>query len=260
MPFVILNKLELFYETGGEGTPLILLHNFLHTGLRCWEHYIPALSEHFKLYIPDLRGHGKTSWPDRELGITFEIVADDIENFMKELGLEDAFIAGVSLGSGTAIKLAYRGLGKAFVFAAMPNDYDREITCKAAEGFTEELMESWDSSWALAAKNGHTGRYGPDHWKEMLKLWKNSCIYDSAFPLQRSLCNFIKQPSLIIAGDRDSFFPLQYYIDFYRALPDGAIAILPGCDHLVTQERPDLFSRILLKFFLDCKRKLEMDR
>ncbi|MCD6310557.1 MAG: alpha/beta hydrolase, partial [Candidatus Eremiobacteraeota bacterium] len=211
----------------------------------------------FKLYIPDFRAHGKSSWPDPEQELTFlDLLSNDIKEFINRLELHDAFIVGVSLGAGVGIRLAGEGIGKAFVLVGMPNSYDTSLACQVVQGFTEEMMEEWDSSWARAAKNAHSERHGPDHWKKILKLWKKWCCIDGVIPLPHSRCTDIDKPCLIICGDRDPFFPVEFFLALYRALPESSLAILPDCGHLVNEEQPDLFNRMLLDFLLARKQDL----
>ena len=56
------NEMQMYYEIYGEGSPLVLPHGFTQTGA-FWQPYIAALAEHFKLIVPDLRGHGRSTNP-----------------------------------------------------------------------------------------------------------------------------------------------------------------------------------------------------
>ena len=43
----------------------------------------------------------------------------------------------------------------------------------------------------------------------------------------------IKVPALIIAGDHDPYNQTEKTLELYRLLPDGQLAIIPGCGHVV---------------------------
>lgn len=57
---VRVNDIELYYEDRGTGEPLVLLHGFGGCGQH-WQPFAARLAEHFRLIIPDLRGHGRST-------------------------------------------------------------------------------------------------------------------------------------------------------------------------------------------------------
>jgi pimeloyl-ACP methyl ester carboxylesterase len=54
------NGIEMFHIRAGEGYPLLLLHGGTGSHL-LWDQHIPILSEKYEVFVPDLRGHGKSS-------------------------------------------------------------------------------------------------------------------------------------------------------------------------------------------------------
>src|SRR5256712_2680194 len=69
------NGLHLYYETHGEGRPLILLHGGLGSG-EMFGPVIPALAAGHQVIAPDLQGHGRTGDIDRPIDV--RLMADDI--------------------------------------------------------------------------------------------------------------------------------------------------------------------------------------
>ena len=65
-----------------------------------WTPQVKALSEKYRVIIPDLRGHGKSSAPDH--GYTFHDYATDIKRLFDELNLDKAHLIGLSLGGAVA--------------------------------------------------------------------------------------------------------------------------------------------------------------
>mgnify|MGYP003294686349 FL=1 len=92
--FAKVNDVELYYEVKGSGRPLILLHGNGedHTIYDVAE---PIISEHFTCYFVDSRGHGESTKTDK---LDYELMADDIMGFIKELKLEDVSLFGFSDG------------------------------------------------------------------------------------------------------------------------------------------------------------------
>src|SRR5918998_1568622 len=100
------NGVNLYYETHGQGRPLILLHGGLGSG-EMFGPVIPALVEGGRQVIaPDLQGHGRTADIDRPIDIS--LLADDIAALIDHLGLEKPDVMGYSLGGGVAMFTAAR--------------------------------------------------------------------------------------------------------------------------------------------------------
>ena len=57
-----LNGMEMHYREFGAGHPVLLLHGFFKSGAM-WDAYVPQLAEHFRVIVPDLRGHGASTNP-----------------------------------------------------------------------------------------------------------------------------------------------------------------------------------------------------
>jgi pimeloyl-ACP methyl ester carboxylesterase len=97
------NGIKLWYQTYGEGDPLILIHGgFVSTEV--FGENIALLAEHRRVIGVDLQGHGGTGPLGRPM--TFEAMATDIAELIKFLGYEKADVLGYSLGAATAMRLA----------------------------------------------------------------------------------------------------------------------------------------------------------
>ncbi len=46
----------------------------------------------------------------------------------------------------------------------------------------------------------------------------------------------------------DDEVTLEHTVDFYRALPDGELAVVPGTSHGLLVEKPDLCNKIMIDF------------
>jgi 2-(acetamidomethylene)succinate hydrolase len=88
-----------YYEWAGSGTNLVLLHGSSSYGLQ-WQWVADHLSERFHVYSLDQRGHGDSGRPDGEYAA--EEYADDVHQFVAEVGLDKIVIAGNSLGGRVA--------------------------------------------------------------------------------------------------------------------------------------------------------------
>ncbi|MEM5373219.1 alpha/beta fold hydrolase [Paraburkholderia azotifigens] len=59
MPFIEIGGQPLHYRTAGEEFPVLMGHSY-QWGSSMWAPQIDALSRHYKVIVPDLRGHGQS--------------------------------------------------------------------------------------------------------------------------------------------------------------------------------------------------------
>lgn len=97
------NGVSIWYQTYGEGEPLVLLHGGLGT-VEMFGPNIEALAKGRKVIGVDLQGHGGTGPLGRPM--TFEAMATDVAELITFLGYEKADVMGYSLGGATALRLA----------------------------------------------------------------------------------------------------------------------------------------------------------
>ncbi len=90
----------------GEGPRLLLVHGLGGTW-RSWSTILPALSKSREVTAIDLPGHGET--PAAADSGTFAGLADSVERFILDQGLEGIDIVGSSLGARIALEMARRG-------------------------------------------------------------------------------------------------------------------------------------------------------
>ena len=101
-------RATIFARLGGEGPPLVLLHGYPQTHVM-WHRLAPSLSQHFSLFIPDLRGYGASSAPedDAEHSVySKRAMAEDVCDVMDALGHRRFMICGHDRGGRVAYRLA----------------------------------------------------------------------------------------------------------------------------------------------------------
>ena len=81
--YVDTGRVHTYYEVNGSGDPLILLHGGMCTA-ETFDGQTPALAEHFRVYVPERRAHGRTA--DVAGPITYEIMAQDTIAFIEAAG------------------------------------------------------------------------------------------------------------------------------------------------------------------------------
>ena len=238
-----INGINLYYETHGDGRPLILLHGGLASG-EMFGPVIPALvAGGHQVIAPDLQGHGRTADIDRPLDI--RLMADDIAAFIDHLGLEKPDLVGYSLGGGvaffTAVKYPDR-IGKLVMAAAhirrdaIPPEMlaqQAQVSSAAVEFMKDTPM--YELYQRVAPRPEDFGRLLDKIGEGMAK------DFDFGDELRG-----LKVPTLIVAADAD-MAPPSHYVEMFKLLDGGlrdggwngegrpkgghALAILPGLTH-----------------------------
>ena len=101
--FAQINGFEMYYEVYGEGEPLVMLHYFAGSGA-IWKPFVPEFSKHYKLVIPDLRGHGRSSILTGKF--THKQSALDVYALLDQLGIKEFRGIGTSTGGMTLLHMA----------------------------------------------------------------------------------------------------------------------------------------------------------
>ena len=238
-----INGLHLYYETHGEGQPLILLHGGLGSG-EMFGALIPVLVEGGSQVItPDLQGHGRTADIDRPIDI--RLMADDVAALIRHVGLAKADVMGYSLGGGAALFTAvkYPELVNKLVLTSVylrPDAIDPALQAMQGQlnAAAAELMKDtpmYEMYQRLAPRPGDFGRL----LDKIGELMKTPFDYTDDF---RSL----RVPTLLVAGDADQA-PPSHSVEMFKLLGGGlrdggwmgenrpkgghALAILPGLQH-----------------------------
>jgi pimeloyl-ACP methyl ester carboxylesterase len=96
------------YDRTGEGDPLLLLHG---TGgsRRHWRPAIDGLAAHHDVIAADLPGHGESDAPPAHGDHSPVGYAARLAEFLDQLGIASAHVAGDSVGGWTALELAKLG-------------------------------------------------------------------------------------------------------------------------------------------------------
>ena len=94
--------MDLNYRVQGAGKPLIILHGFLGS-LDNWRTASGALALTRRVYSVDLRNHGRSP---HAAAMSYPLMAEDLHEFIANLGLTDACVLGHSMGGKVAMQLA----------------------------------------------------------------------------------------------------------------------------------------------------------
>lgn len=114
--------MKLHYKKMGEGSPLIILHGLFGSGDN-WQTLGRKYGEEHEVFLVDQRNHGHSPHSDE---FSYELMAEDVAEFVEDQGLEEFAILGHSMGGKTAMVYAMnydQGLEKMIVVDMAPKAY-----------------------------------------------------------------------------------------------------------------------------------------
>src|SRR3712207_9094174 len=91
---------ELYYEVGGEGQPLVLLHDGL-LDRRVWDDQFVAFARLYRTIRYDRRGYGKSAATNPPFS-----AVSDLHHLLRHLGNHEAYPLGMPNGGKVALELA----------------------------------------------------------------------------------------------------------------------------------------------------------
>lgn len=239
----------LGYDTFGEGEPLVLLHSGGMTADE-WRPYIETFSEHYRLIVPDLPGHGRSRLAPGER-ITVSGAADAVLALLDDLGVAQASWLGSSMGGAVALWTALTA----------PDRVEKLILFRVGyrsdpESHAEVERMAQPNTWRLWGLEGwmreqHAPQGGPEAWREVTRRVVEAfdpATTEHAHDLGDLIT--IEAPTLIIAGDRDPVAPLKQLIEMYRTIPEADLWIVPHATHFLGSEawRRECFETEILRF------------
>jgi pimeloyl-ACP methyl ester carboxylesterase len=252
--YASVNGINLYYEIHGTGKPLIMLHGGFGT-FEMFAALSPALASKYQVIGVDLYGHGRTALTDRPF--SFEYLAGDIAGLIDHLGLEKADLLGYSLGGMVAFQTALRHPERVNKLVVISIPFKRtgwypEIQTGMAFIAPEFFLGTpiHDAYMSVAPK--------PEDFPRFVAKMKEAMSQDYDWT---ELVSALKTPTLLIAGDSDSF-PPSHAVEFFSLLGGGKqdagwngenlipsqLAILPGATHYNIVFRTDLLFPVLAPF------------
>ncbi|MFB3075920.1 MAG: alpha/beta fold hydrolase [Candidatus Methylomirabilales bacterium] len=268
--YVKINGINLRYVDVGEGPPLVLLHT-LRTQLDMFQKVIPELSKYFRVYALDYPGHGFSDIPTVEY--TPEFFTDVVARFLEQLNIQDAIVAGESIGGSISLVLAARhNLRVKQVIAINAYDYDAgrgimrgspvakllfSLNNVPILGSTfwrlrqypvfKLIMEGGvvhkDALPSALLREMHEVGNRPHHYRAFMSLVRHWAGWEDA----RANYAKIAVPVLLVYGEGDWSRPDEREAN-HRAIPGAQMTIVKDASHFLSLDAPDALIQHILNF------------
>ena len=246
-------------EVWGVGAPVVLIHAFPLSS-RMWLPQLEALEKIAQIILPDIPGLGRSP---RQVQPSLPEIAKDVNRLLDHLKIkEPVFIGGLSMGGYVTFEFLrqfperVRGLGLFSTRPAADTPEARErrmqgvkkIKSDGLEPFAEKVIPNLIGKTSMAV-NPERVR----HVRELILTNRPEGVIDALLAMagrrdSTDLLASIRCPTLVIAGDEDSFVPLAEAESFARRIPKAEFHVIPKAGHLTNLEDPPVFRAILEKF------------
>jgi 3-oxoadipate enol-lactonase len=253
MPYARNSDVSIYYESYGEGHPLVLVHAnpFDH---RLWTYQIPRYSTKFRTIAMDLRGYGRSSKPERRFSL--RDMADDVLAVCKAEEIERAIFAGVSVGSGIAMLLGLeqpamvdalilvggssRGAAdptnqiEGYSAPDFPRYFEQHIKGLVAPGFADMPLGKWLLDLFIMDAPSLSGRC-------IAEIFRARSTCDMKLRLPQ-----LTRPTLVINGEHD--VSLADGRLTASRIPGATHAMIRGAGHACNIEDPGAFDEAVFPF------------
>ena len=265
MPRVTAGAVELFYESLGEGTPMVLqAHD--HTPWLFGQ--APVFSQRYRFLTYDRRGTGRSSSPPGPW--TPADLASDLAAFLDALAIRRAIVGGSSLGGVVTAQFAVDHPGRVLALiightvpyldpeGAAWLEREIEIARGGGAAIVNQPRSSADenegppttdptfatSPWGrmMAATGTGLGRRPDDRARAIavLRGWDQR-------PRKAHLAK-IDVPTLVIVGEKEPRTTIEGSREWASWIPNARFVVLPGAHHAAPREAAPAWNAAVQRF------------
>jgi pimeloyl-ACP methyl ester carboxylesterase len=262
MPTQRANGIDIYYETAGQGEPLLLLHG-LGSRSEDWRLQRPVFAASYRVVVADMRGHGRTTRPPGPYSVP--MMAADVLGLLDGLGVDAAHVVGLSMGGMIAFQMAVDRPERVRSLVIVNSG-----PALVARTFNERLRVWQRLALARLFPPARTAQFlGPRlfpkpeqaEWRRMFTAqWAQNDpqAYRAAM---RALVGWsvldrvgaIHCPTLVISGDRD-YTPPAYKERYTALIPGARLAVIEDSGHATPIDQAERFNACVLEFLTDVGR------
>ena len=259
MPKANVGDAEIYYESHGEGEPLLLVSGLGGTAAY-WKPNLPAFAANYRVIVHDHRGAGQST--HSTIRYSVDQMTDDLVRLMDHLKIESARLLGHSTGGAIGQTLA----------AKAPQRIKRMVlfsTWTKADAYFKRLFELRRAVLTEIGPGQYT-RAGtlflyPDWWINANEkmIGEREALTLKAFPPPEVVASRIDAivafdrtadlgrieiPTLVICAKDDVITPAYFSEELARKIPAAQLMLLPKGGHCANETVMELFNPPVLDF------------
>ncbi|WP_181170459.1 alpha/beta fold hydrolase [Priestia megaterium] len=243
-----------YTDLGNKDNPCLVLIHGLGSFKKSWQ-LQHSLSQHYRLIIPDLRGHGDSPI---NYNITLQTMAADIIDLLDSLHIKEASFIGLSLGGIVTQEIlhSYPRYVKSTILSNTASILPYWVGKYTVDQRMDKLGNMDDEDYEyLATKNCLHGHY-PDSYihkisNMFLDVNRNTYMQAASAPLGINYTNALihnSKPMLVIGSIFDKVTPYINTLTTYTLARHAKLKTFYASGHIPNIEEPEEFNNAVLEF------------
>jgi esterase len=252
--------MNLYFRELGEGNPPIIILHGVFGSCDNWLTVSRGLAETNKIYLLDARNHGQSPHSDE---FNYDIMAEDLHEFILQHKLSDPVIVGHSMGGKTVMKFAVKypdAFSKMVVVDISPRYYKPHhqsviaglsaINLKALQSRQEadDILKNFEPELGtrqFLLKNLYRNEQNGFSWRMNFEIIKNK-IENIGEALDSNVK--INKPTLFVRGAKSKYIQDEDINLIHSIFSDVRIETVENAGHWVQAEKPKEFLEVLINF------------
>lgn len=253
------NGLTFHYRSEGnpQGIPLIFLHA-LGTDLRIWDDVIVELSNRFRLFRYDLRGHGLSDAPHGPYSHAENAL--DLLGLLETIESDRVVLIGISVGGQIAIEfaLAHPHHVRALVLS------DTALKIGTDEFWNDRIQNVREHGLPFMADKIVSRWFAPSFVQQQPSAYHGylNMLSHTSAEGYIGMCEALREadftnrvaalavPTLVMTGVSDVSAPPTAARALADAIPNAQVLVIDGAGHMTCIEQPSVMAQHIQQFLV----------
>jgi pimeloyl-ACP methyl ester carboxylesterase len=264
MPTARVKGVELAYQESGHGFPLIWCHEFAGS-MESWEPQVHFFARRYRVITYNARGYPPSEVPSDPAAYSQDIAVEDLFGLVQHLGIEQAYIGGLSMGGSLALHFGIRHPEhcRALIVAAAGSGSTNPDEFRANSRALADRLEAEGgagfSDYGAGPTRVQLRRKDPAGYETFARLLAAHSPQGSAHTMRgvqagrppifvwQEQMQALQVPTLVLVGDEDEPC-IEPSLFMKQNILSCGLAVFPQSGHAINLEEPDLFNRLCLDF------------
>ena len=253
--------MKLHFREYGEGQPMVILHGLFGSSDN-WQRIGKELSSRFRVFLVDQRNHGHSPHSN---DFSYELMSDDLDEFLEENDLEDVILVGHSMGGKTAMTYTQfdtNRLAKLVVIDIGPKQYPMhhdtileglhsiDFNVQNTRGKCDVQLAKYVSDVAVRQfllKNLYWIEKGQLDWRINLNVLSREMSQVIA-AIDTEVVNL---PTLFVRGELSNYILESDFLSIKQQFTSARIETISSVGHWVHAEAPQKMLALIGQFAIE---------
>lgn len=243
----------------GKGKPLLILHGYFGASDN-WKTLGNQFAENYQVHLIDQRNHGRSFHANE---FNYELLAEDLYNYIQYHQLEKIYLIGHSMGGKTAMLFAVTFpdlIDKLIIVDISPKEYKPHHDAILAGLNSVDFSKQTSRSLVDAQIANYIPEVGVRQFLLKNVYWKEKGVLDYRFNLKSLTDNnaeimkplpiktkFVKK-TLFLKGEKSDYIMLAEHLIIDAHFPNNKIVEIKNAGHWLHAENPKQFYQEVCDF------------